>query len=162
MKKNAAIITVAVVILALAGAGSWLFMSGRLAWVEPNTKTVSVKAVCTTDMVNKYNDAMFLVARNGDKDLTIDEPALKTIKSDMLSKPAYKEDPTCQAMLFWMAFRAGNYEEAKAAYDAVHALHDKGMFADSNLRGDDPLFTYEEVLFTISPHANDDHKVMGG
>lgn len=162
MKKNAAIITVAVVILALAGVGTWLFMSGRLAWVNPNTKTVSVQAVCTTDMVNKYNDAMYLVARNGQKELTVDEAALKTIKSDILAKPSYKEDPTCQAMLFWMAFRVGDYDAAKSAYDAVHALHDKGMFADSNLRGDEPLFTYEDVLFTISPHANDNHKVMGG
>lgn len=162
MKKIAAIITVVVLVLALAGVVSWLFMSGKLAWVDSNTNTVAVKAVCGTDMVNKYNDASFLVGRNGSSELTVDDAGIKAVKNDIMSKNNYKTDPTCQAILFWISIRYQDYDTAKSAYDAVHALHDQGHFADNNIRNDQPLFTYEEVLFTISPHANDSHEVMGG
>jgi hypothetical protein len=161
MKKILTIILV-VIILAAAGAVTWLFMSGRLAWVDPNTKAVTVKAVCGTDIVNKYNDASVFIARNGSSERTVDEEGLKSLKTTIVGKDGYKDDPTCQAMLFWISFRNKDYEGAKAAYTAVRALHDKGLFADSNLRSNDALFTYEDVLFTISPDAGKSTKALGG
>lgn len=161
MKKIITIILV-VIIVAAAVAATWLFMSGKLAWVDSNTKTVTVKAVCETDIVNKYNDVTFLVGRNNSSVLSVDEQGIKDVTAEITAKENYKTDPSCQAMLFWISYRNKDYETAKSAYDAVHSLHDQGRFADSNIRGDEPLFTYEEVLFTISPQANDKHEVMGG
>ncbi len=160
---NKKITTIVIVIVLIAAAAVvWLFMSGRLVWTDPNTKAVVVKAVCDKALVGEYNQATQIIGREGSSTPTIDTEALKKIKDEILAKDGYKTDPTCNAMLFWIAIRDQDYEAGKAAYEAVRSLSDQGRFANSNIRGDEPLFTYEEVLFTISPDADKENKVMGG
>jgi len=160
--KKITVIIIIVIILAAAGAVAWLFMSGKLAWVDNTTKPAVAKVVCGNDIVDKYNDASLLLGRNGESKLTVDTEGIKEVKTAILAKDGNKEDPTCQAILFWIGYRETDYEATKTAYEAVRKLHDQNIFPNNNIRGNEPLFTYAQVLFTISPDANKEAKVLGG
>lgn len=153
-KKIVTGITVAVVIL-LIGCMAWLFLSGqvRVLWGKSNESVV----VCGTGVVDTYNAAMHYQTRTGSSGPALDEEGLKKLAVDIKSKPGYESDPTCQSMLFWMAIHDRNYTAATSAYDAVKKLHDKRIFADSNIRDNGPSYTYDSVLQGISsPAGNQD------
>lgn len=153
MKKNRIIqITVIVLILLAVGVVVALFMTGKLVWSN-TTRQVSTHVVCGSDVVNKYNDAMYYVIRPGSDVPTLDTEGIKTINEDIKKKDGYKDDPTCQTLLFWIAIHNNDYTAGNEAYLAVKGMHDKGIYADSNIRGNDALFTWEGVLFPISPDA---------
>ncbi len=136
----------------VVGGVAWLFVSGRLVWSNSGgSKPVSV--VCGVDTVDKYNDAMYMIGRNGSSEPSIDESGVKSVQSTVKSKAGYKDDATCQTLLFWIAIHDGDYQAAKDAETIVKRLHDKGRFADSNIRGNDAILTYDTVLYGISPEA---------
>ena len=152
MKKIPIVVSI-VAVLAIAGAVTWLFISGKVAWVGPDTKVVTSKVVCDSAIVSKYNDAMYYSFRDSATIPTLDVEGVKNIKTEIKAKEGFAGDPTCQAMLYLIAIYEENYEESKAAYEAVKDLHAKSMFADTNLRGNPPLFMYEAPVFALSPEG---------
>lgn len=138
-----------VLIVVLAGliiAGVWwLFSSGRLVYVSSKSSDVA----CGSDIVTQYNGAMFYRPRNGSNIPSLDEAGLKNLVTEIKGKTKYATDPTCQTILFWIAVHDNNYNAANDAYKAVKSLHDKGEFADSNLRSNDSLFTYQGYLNSL-------------
>jgi hypothetical protein len=154
MKKKRIIAGIVIIlVLGIIGAGAWLFMSGRLVWVGSPVVANASQSLCGTDKVNTYNDAMYLLVRDGGDEATLDTEGLATLKKDIMNTGGYENDATCQTMLFWMAVNDGDYEVAVAAKTKLLDLHKAGYFADSNIRGNDALFTYDAVLFPLSPEA---------
>ena len=117
--------------------------------------TNKTASVCGSDIVNKYNDAMYMIGRNGSSEPSIDESGVKDVQSEVKRKTGYEKDATCQTLLFWIAIHNNDYSAAKIAATAVKELHDKGQFADNNIRGNDPILTYDPVLYGISPEAKE-------
>ena len=140
-------------ILIVAGGIVWMFTSGRLLW--SNGDAAKTARVCGSDIVNKYNDAMYMIGRNGSTEASIDENGVKEVRSEVKGKKGYESDATCQTLLFWIAIHYNDYPAAKVAATAVKQLHDKDMFADNNIRGNDPILTYDTVLYGISPEAKE-------
>lgn len=140
-------------LLIVVGVTAWLFASGHLVW--SNGKTNETASACGSDIVNKYNDAMYMIGRGGSSEPSIDEAGVKDVQSEVKHKAGYEKDATCQTLLFWIAIHNSDYSAAKTAATAVKELHDKGQFADNNIRGNDPILTYDTVLYGISPEAKE-------
>jgi len=151
MKKLA--IIVSVVLLLVVGAAVGLFVSGKVAWVGPDTKVVTAKIVCGPELVSKYNDAMYVSFRNNEKLPSLDVEGIKNIKTEIKAKAGYEKDPTCQSMLYLIAIYEEDYEGSKLAYETVKKLHDQGLYADNNIRNNPPLFMYEAPVFGLSPEG---------
>lgn len=137
-----------IVVVAVIG----LFGTGRLVWVSSGGH-VAASAVCGTDIVSKYNTATNFIGRNGNdgSNPSIDTAGVAAVKKEITAKSGYKNDATCQAILFWIAINDNDYPAAKTAESIVKQLHDKGMSADSNIRGNTALSTYDGMLEIISP-----------
>jgi hypothetical protein len=162
MKKITIISTVAGAAL-LIGLVAWLFISGRLVWASGTGSNVGSSAVvCDAGVVERYNEASALIFRDSETTRTADAQAIQSIKKDIIAKDSAKNDPTCQAILFLIAYSNSDYEAAKSAYDTVQSLYDKRMFADSNISGNRPLYMYEEIVESLSPDAQNKNKVLGG
>jgi len=157
MKKIAVIVSI-VGVLAIVGAVTWLFVSGKVVWAGSTTYVGTTKIVCDNELVRKFNDSMFYVIRGADTTATIDTEGLKNIKTDIKGKEGYAADPSCQTILYLIAVYEEDYEGSKAAYEAVNDLYDKNLFANSNIRGNQPLFMYESSVFALSPEG----KTQGG
>lgn len=146
--------TIGIIVVAgiiVVGVVVGLFATGKLVWVKNGSQRSAVVAVCGTSIVNKYNDAMYAIQRKGASEPSIDVDGVKAIKAEIKTKSGYENDATCQALLFWIAIQDADYPTAKNAYDVVKRLHDKGIFADSNIRGNGALLSYEALLSSISP-----------
>lgn len=139
----------------------FLVVSGRLVLTDPNVQRSVSKIVCDSGTVDTYNAAMLLDKRGGSDEYTFDEAGLKSLQTSIRAKDGYKDDPTCQTMLFWIAVKDEDYEAGKVAYQNVKRLYDQRIFADSNLRTDQPLFSYEAALWNISPEAAQDQEGIG-
>ena len=146
---RAALITLSV----LVAAGLVLVVSGRLVWVDDDAGVASARPVCDSGVVDTYNDAMFMIRREGAEEPSIDEAGVKQIETSIQEIERYENEATCQTLLFWTALYHGDYESAKSAHAKVKSLHDQGVFADSNIRGNQALFSYEQLLKGISPEA---------
>jgi len=149
---NKKYIVISIVVIAAIASTAWLFISGRLVWSNGGANN-SVSAVCGASVVNTYNDAMYVIGRKGSREPSIDEAGVKSVQSAVKSRAGYRNDATCQTLLFWIAIHDGDYQAAKDAETIVKRLHDKGQFADSNIRGNDAILTYDTVLYGISPEA---------
>ena len=158
MKKSIGIIVCIIIVLGIAGAATWLFMSGKLVWAGTGSTVTVTKAVCGTDIVNKYNDAMQMMIRDGSTEATIDAQGVKDVTATIKQQNGYQNDATCQTLLFWIAIYNNDYASAKSSYAVVQKLHDEGIFADNNIRGNDALLTYQSVLFPLSPEASNKQK----
>jgi hypothetical protein len=142
MNKRVIFIVIGVIIVALLASGVWwLFNSGRLVYLNSQS-TVA----CGTDVVNKYNAAMYYQVRNGSTVPNIDTKGVKDLVTNIETKANFKNDPTCQTIIFWSAVQDDNYKSALSAYNVLISLHNKRIFVDSNLRNDQPLFMYEDTL----------------
>lgn len=151
-------IGVAVVVIGLTVFG---LVSGRLVVVSQSSQVVVAPNVCDTAVVNTYNDAMFYTTRNGSLTASLDQDGLKKLETEVKAKAGSADDPTCQVILFNIAVINSNYDAAKKAYDIVKELHDKRIFADSNLRGNQPLFVYDDTIKSLSPDAQRTLEGMG-
>lgn len=129
-----------------------LFVAGKLTWNNVAHHPVT-SAVCGTNIVNKYNGAMYMIERGGSSEPSIDEVGVAAVKNEVRAKAGYKDDATCQTLLFWIAMHDSDYPAAKSAYGVVKQLHDGGVFADNNIRGNDALFNYGTVLRGIAPET---------
>lgn len=147
MNKKLVAIGVPVILVVLLGVAVWwLFNSGRLVYVASGTKAPEGLVVCGSDVVTKYNEASLFIKRQGADAPSVDKESLKTIASDIRNKKGYEGDPTCQTLLFWSAVRNDDYKAAKEAAGAVKQLHEKRLFADSNIRNNDAVFNYQTSL----------------
>lgn len=149
-KKNIVIVTLVVLATVTIVA---LMASGRLVWTSGGAGTLAARPVCGNNVVDKFNDAMYMIKREGASTPTIDEAGVKEIEKSIQETEGYEDDATCQTLLFWTAIYHGNYELAKSAYGKVKSLHDKNIFANNNIRGNQPLLSYEQLLDGISPEA---------
>lgn len=151
MNKKRILTILAIITSALLGVGVWwLFDTDRLTYAsDPGSQSTS-SVVCGADVLDTYNAAMFYALREGSSDLTIDEKSLNNLVVEIKSKTGYKNDPTCQTILFWTAVQNDDYPAAKDAYESIKTLHDQGIFADSNIRSNQPLFTYGNYLLQLS------------
>ena len=148
-KKNIVIVVLAALVVTII----LLVVSGRLAWTGGSTGTMAARPVCGKDIVNKYNDAMYMVKRQDASTPSIDEAGVKQVEASIKKSKGYEDDATCQTLLFWIAMYQGDYNAAKSAHSKVKSLYNKGIFADSNIRGNQALFSYEQLLNGISPEA---------
>lgn len=158
MKKTITVIITVIILLGLAGAVVWLFMSGKLVWVGNDNKQIvsSTSAIiCNDETVTKYNSAMTMMVRGNDSaEYTIDEKGVDALNADIKTRSGYENDPTCQTILFWTAVYHQQYDPAKTANDKIQELHAKHIYADSNIQGNAPVSTYEGVLKSISAETN--------
>ena len=152
MKKIIVIVSI-VLILAATGVAAWLFVSEKIAFVAQANKPVTPKVICNTEIVNTFNDAMFYTRRAGASTVSVDDEGIKNLNTNIKSSAGYETDPTCQTILYLTAIYKEDYEAAKVAYLAVKELHDKRVFADSNIRGNQPLFMYEDSMYALSPEG---------
>lgn len=143
-KKNKilAIISISFLTLLIIGV-CWMFVSGHLQYSKSGLQP---KSVCGASIVDKYNEAMYYKIRQGSSEPSMDKQGVKDLATQIKQMTNYKNDPTCQTIIFWTAVMSDDYKTAKAAYDELDSLHEKRAFPDSNLRDDQPLFMYEEVL----------------
>lgn len=156
------VITVILLVL-LSGGVWWLFGSGHLVYSNTNSNSSSPPTVaCGTDVVDRYNAAMDYQLRNGSTETSIDEQGIKDLLAEIKAKPNFETDPTCQTIIFWSAVSDDNYKSASSAYNGLMSLHEKRIFADSNLRSDQPLFTYEETLNSLTGSGSSEKRVFGG
>lgn len=151
MNKKRILTILTIVISALLGAGVWwLFSTNRLTFtINPGLQATS-SAVCGTDVVDTYNRVASLEVRNGSSESVIDTEGMKSLANQIRGKDAYKTDATCQTLLFWTAFYENNFDSAVSAHTAIKSLHDKGAFADSNIRSAAPLSSYQSYLTSLS------------
>ena len=149
-KKLVIIGAVAVVALLSVGVG-WLFSSGRLVYVSPGSQVAISSAVCGSDVVDTYNAAAYYVKRGNSETPTMDEDGLKKLATDIKAKNNYADDATCQTILFWLAVHNKDAQAADTAYQAVNKLHTKRIFADSNIRSNEPIFMYENYVTGLKP-----------
>lgn len=98
--------------------------------------------VCGQQMVSIYNDAFYYTKRDDSGEETLDEPAIKQLRADINATDGASEDPTCQAMLFWIAIHYNDQEAGQKALDRVNALHDSGQYSNNDLRIYEPRFLY--------------------
>jgi len=143
MRKKLATITIigTGIIAAFLAVVWWLFASGRLVYIDLSSIQKSYSVACDSSMVDRYNNAIEYRIRDK-ATLTMDEAGLSSIKSDILAKSDYDKDPTCQTMIFWTAVHDDDYVKAISAYNSLKDMHEKRVFADSNIRGNQPLLMY--------------------
>jgi hypothetical protein len=82
-----------------------------------------------------------------------DTETLNTLLAELQGNPDAVNDPTCQAMIFNIAFNTPDYDTAKEALDQMKRLHSQRLFPDMNLAGITQLPMYEATLRTINPDA---------
>lgn len=105
-------------------------------------------------MVGKYNDMSTPMNRGGESSLDIDTGGLKALAVTVKQRAAYQDDPTCQTLLFWVAFLTNDYQSAQTASDTVQQLYKRGLYANSNIRANQPVSVYSDMVTSISPAAN--------
>jgi hypothetical protein len=155
-KRTTGIIIFIALFIGLCGVVTWLFYSGRLAYMDP------AKVVCGKAIISKYNNAIDYQYREGSDESTIDEAGVKIIVTDIKANAKSKYDPTCQSILFWSAVRSDNYSEAKSAYDIIKGLNEKRIFIDSSLHDAAPLFTLVNSLNGLTGSGAENNEPLGG
>lgn len=154
-KRKIVIISSVIVIILSAGLVAWSVVFGRalLPSTQADNQSASAPIVCGVRTVDTYNDAMLARSTDDPRVFAVDENALAAMVVDIENKPNHSQDPTCRTILFWIAVQKKDYEAAKLEYDAVKAMHEKRVFADSNLRGNLPLFDWGTIVYELSPEA---------
>ena len=153
MKNKVLVVSIVVGLSIVVVTVVTLFAIGKLVWVGQSSQPTVSRIVCGDDTVATFNDAMYFVGRNGSSTYSIDEDGVKKLKADILASPGYDADPTCQTLLYLTAIYFDDYEAAKTAYLAVDRLHKKNLYADNNIRGNQPLFMYEDSMYALSPEG---------
>ena len=154
-KKLVILIVSLVVLAALAIIWLFAFQKVKITWGDTNNSG-SIVVVCGSDLITEYNAAMYYDIRGDSTEPSLDEGGLKSIAGKIKDSAGYESDPTCQAMLFWIAIYNKDYNSAKSAHEAVKVLHEKRIYADSNIRSNAPLFEYDSALRDISPALDTD------
>lgn len=118
--------TVGVVIIALAVGLLVMLGYVYLGHKSPGQQVHVAYSVCTQEMIDQYNN---ISATSPDDEHKI----LKGIAEHVKATPHNEGDPTCQTMLFLIAFRTEDYQGMRQPMQLVQSMHDRGIYADSNL-----------------------------
>lgn len=164
-KKRVVQIIFIVIILLAVGAVVWLFASGQLVWAkDKQVVATESEIICGDETVTTYNTAMTMMVRGDDQtDYSIDKEGVEKLVGEIKGRSGYENDPTCQTILFWTAINNLEYEAAKAANAKIQELHDKHIYANSDIQGNGPVSTYEAALYSISPESNKEPETpLGG
>jgi len=146
-------IIVSLILVCLIGVGVWGLATGKLV-LATNVLDKSSKGyqiVCGDDLVNKFNKAVYVDVTKGSKVSGIDTSALKSLEAQIKQLKGYKDDPTCQTLIFWSDIDNYNYDGAKAAYQAVKQQHAEGKYPNNDIYNNQAVSTYDIVLGTIMP-----------
>ncbi len=150
LKKILLIGTPLVVLMILSFGVWWLFDTDRLEYVASPKSQSETLVACSTKMVDTYNLAVSTEIRDGASEPFIDTKSMDSLAKQIRSMDSYESDATCQTLLFWIAFYDNDYTSAVSAHTAIKNLHDKGVFADSNITSTAPLYSYEKYLYSLS------------
>ena len=151
MLKKILLIGTPLVVFIILGFGVWwLFDTDRLEYVANPKSQSETLVACSTKMVDTYNSAVATEIRDGASEPFIDTEAMGSLAKQIRSTDSYESDATCQTLLFWIAFYDNDYKNAVSAHTAIKDLHDKGVFADSNITSTAPLYSYEKYLYSLS------------
>lgn len=148
-----------IVFLLIIGAITWLIVSGRLTLVWGNggsgqVQVASSRIVCDDKTVTTYNQAALYAVRPGSNLPTLDKEGLKKLSADIKTRDGYKDDPTCQNILFWQSINDNDYTGAKDNLVALKALHEKHLYPNNNLANTQGLSGYDQALESINPQQS--------
>ena len=163
MKKRRSIVIVTGVVAIVGAAVIGLIASGYVTITIGKSKSQASSAsiVCGEDMLSRYNEAILARPTDDPTVSVIDKEGLAKIATDIKNHGAYKDDPTCQTMLFWIALQDKNYDDAKAAYEGVSHWYDEHVYANSDIRGNAPLSDWKLPLDELSPEAQNQDPSIG-
>lgn len=163
-KKVAIVSSIGVGVLVIGAIITWLFVSGRVTLVinQPDeTVKGPVVLVCRDETIKAFNEASTGYPTDDPMTSAIDTAALVKVADDVKKKSNYKQDPTCQTILFWTAIQERKYEEAKAAKAAVDVLQKDGHFANNNLRTTATPSDWQLFVDDLSPETQNVDKSVG-
>lgn len=163
-KKVAIVSSIGVGVLVIGAIITWLFVSGRVTLViNQSDETVKgpVVLVCGDETIKAFNEASTGYPTDDPMTSAIDTAALVKVADAVKKKSNYKQDPTCQTILFWTAVQERKYEEAKEAKAAVDALQKDGHFANNNLRTTATPSDWQLFVDDLSPETQNVDKSVG-
>lgn len=167
-KKVAIVSSIGVGVLVIGAIIAWLFVSGRVTLVvnQPDDEEVKIVKgpavlVCGDETIKAFNEASTGYPTDDPMTSAIDTAALVKVADDVKKKSNYKQDPTCQTILFWTAVQERKYEEAKEAKAAVDALQKDGHFANNNLRTTATPSDWQLFVDDLSPETQNVDKSVG-
>jgi hypothetical protein len=139
MKKTLFRVTVGAVIIALiVGA---LFALGYIYFgaKQPQQQVSVSYRVCDAKMAETY---MNMTAKSADEERKM----LNDFVSKIKKTPHNQQDPTCQTLLFMIAYRTEDYQGMRQPLQLVQGLYDQGIYANSNLSAGYSLPTMHTIL----------------
>ncbi|OYX53938.1 hypothetical protein B7Y92_00740 [Candidatus Saccharibacteria bacterium 32-50-13] len=163
-KKVAIVSSIGVGVLVIGAIITWLFVSGRVTLVINQSDEMvkgPVVLVCGDETIKAFNEASTGYPTDDPMTSAIDTAALVKVADAVKKKSNYKQDPTCQTILFWTAIQERKYEEAKAAKAAVDALQKDGHFANNNLRTTATPSDWQLFVDDLSPETQNVDKSVG-
>lgn len=121
----------ALLLLVIAGFVVAYLLGYVYAGVKTPAQRVAVGArVCGEELVNEFNTRTQNVSFPMSE---ADKSGFAALKKKITSVKHNEDDPTCQTMLFQMAYTDMNVPEMDAAYKNVQKSYQKGVYSDSNL-----------------------------
>jgi flagellar basal body-associated protein FliL len=152
-KKVARIIILGVIVVLIIGVAAAFAFGYLYAGIKSPEDRVSVSREDSSSGSGEYNSAAQFRPVEGTSDTVQDTETLNTLLAELQGNPDAVNDPTCQAMIFNIAFNTPDYDTAKEALDQMKRLHSQRLFPDMNLAGITQLPMYEATLRTINPDA---------
>lgn len=131
MKKRSIVLVVTVVVIvALAGVVGWLIASGRVAivWKNSSDRVVTVNSICDDTIIKQYNASF---DAGNEKDFISN---LNNVASIITKKSNFKQDPTCNYMMFYISLQNRDKENAQSYLDAVSISAKEGHYVNINIK----------------------------
>lgn len=128
------VVVVAVIIGALVKIG-YIYIGIK----DPAERTAVAYHVCDTEIINQYTN---LGPVTPDQERT----KLNELTSRIKGLAHNEQDPTCQTILFFTAFRTEDYQSMSRPMELVKQMHDNGIYADSNLQVSYSVRAMESLL----------------
>ncbi len=130
-RRTGTIVLVSLFLLAIVALVVLHLLGYFYAGVKTPAQRVAVGSrVCGESIITEFNTRTQDVSypmNEGDK------AAFSALKRKIASTKGNEDDPTCQTMLFQIAYTDMDVPAMDAAYKHVQASYDKGVYADSNL-----------------------------
>lgn len=144
LKKTIVIIS-SVLVVALVAGSVWAIVSGRLhvAWTEQDGAIRTAPQVCTSDIVERYNQ-LFDTADREEYERNYDELAerVRTSEADT--------DPTCQFIAFrYYIERDFDVDAAQQHLDRLSELVDEGLYPSLELTSIQSITSLHQLLDDI-------------
>lgn len=147
LNKQSVVISAAVVVLLVLSLILFGYVS--VSFKKPQQRVVLAGRVCDDTVVARFNKV--IEVQQGKDSYGTDESGLNALASEIKNKTGYQNDATCQTILLVAAVQKQDYNAAKTAYDSAKSLHNKHVYADSDLNGVNQLSSYETFVQELSP-----------